>query len=327
MRVAGLAPVEVHGVENINVTEWVPGHMSYRQVMPRLLREVGWAVESDEFSEIEDPDPENHEKRQRELIDEIEEARKQLQQKPEKRRFAFWKKKQAEKKSWEMYDEKSMTGSKGIDGEPIGGPGGLDEKQVLFDIDAITKEVAKLAAEGVEVKQLETTLPPMKLVVSNTNPPTTTTPKPELRSTKSYNDGIRPDPPSSKDLPPLPTQIHTPIKEDISMTFDTAYSTPDHYQMHSSPSATGVRFVSPRTSIGSFPNTSNGNLHSPTLKSPLSPTRPALEKSVTMPNAAPTLSNLGGGGTHNPLHNAWADDEDEFGGGARNEGEVSMTFE
>lgn len=56
MRVAGLAPVEeVPGLENIEVTSLVDGHMAYRAAMPRLLREVGWSVESDEFTEIEDP--------------------------------------------------------------------------------------------------------------------------------------------------------------------------------------------------------------------------------------------------------------------------------
>jgi hypothetical protein len=56
MRVAGLAPFEgIFGLENIDVTALVPGHMAYRTAMPRLLREVGWAVDSDEFAEIEDP--------------------------------------------------------------------------------------------------------------------------------------------------------------------------------------------------------------------------------------------------------------------------------
>ena len=41
-------------MENIDVTELVAGHMAYRQSMPRLLREVGWSVTSDEFTEIED---------------------------------------------------------------------------------------------------------------------------------------------------------------------------------------------------------------------------------------------------------------------------------
>ena len=53
--VAGLAPVDVPGVENIDVTKHVNGHMAYRTAMPVLLREVGWEVLSDEFTEIEDP--------------------------------------------------------------------------------------------------------------------------------------------------------------------------------------------------------------------------------------------------------------------------------
>lgn len=56
MRVAGLAPVEdVPGLENMDVTELVDGHMAYRAAMPRLLRELGWSVVGDEFAEIEDP--------------------------------------------------------------------------------------------------------------------------------------------------------------------------------------------------------------------------------------------------------------------------------
>lgn len=54
-RIAGLAPVDIPGVENIDVTQHVNGHMAYRSAMPVLLREVGWEVTSDEFTEIEDP--------------------------------------------------------------------------------------------------------------------------------------------------------------------------------------------------------------------------------------------------------------------------------
>jgi hypothetical protein len=61
MRVSGLTQIQVPTIENVNVTELVPGHMVYRTAMPKLLREVGWEVEADEFTEIEDPDPENHE--------------------------------------------------------------------------------------------------------------------------------------------------------------------------------------------------------------------------------------------------------------------------
>ncbi|KMU74187.1 transmembrane and coiled-coil domain containing proteins 4 [Coccidioides immitis RMSCC 3703] len=140
MRVAGLAPVEgIPGIENFDATKFVNGHMAYRAAMPRLLREVGWEVESDEFTEIEDPDPDSHQERQRELIREIQEARKQAEEKPDKKKFGFFKRgKLAEKKGWETYDvdqgDRSPTNS--CDGNAD--PGGT----VLFDIDAIRAELA-----------------------------------------------------------------------------------------------------------------------------------------------------------------------------------------
>jgi hypothetical protein len=158
MRIAGLAPVEgIPGLENIDVTTLVPGHMAYRAAMPKLMREVGWEVESDEFTEIEDPDPENHQKRQRELINEIDEARKKAEAKPEKRRFGFFSRgKLAEKRGWETYDKDANWTGNGIDGP--GSPG--LENNVLFDIEAIRKE---LESEMIEVRELDSTLPPMQV--------------------------------------------------------------------------------------------------------------------------------------------------------------------
>lgn len=136
-------------------------------------------------------DPDNHQKRQREIINEIEEARKELEKKPEKKKFGFFnRKKVAEKKEWETYDE-----SKGDEG---GGetPAGFESDRrdinsnnnVLFDVDAIR---AELANEHIEIKQLESTLPPMKLDLSAS---TTTTPeksslgpRSDLRQTKSFS--------------------------------------------------------------------------------------------------------------------------------------------
>ena len=161
-RVAGLSKIEeVPGIENVDVTQFVVGHMAYRAAMPRLLREVGWEVESDEFTEIEDPDPENHEQRQRELIREIDEARKQAEAKPEKKRFGLFKfGKMAEKKGWEKYDAKDQSSShkrsestESLGGNDWGNP-------VLFDIDAIKKE---LLSEMIEVRELDSTLPPMQI--------------------------------------------------------------------------------------------------------------------------------------------------------------------
>ncbi|OCF30494.1 hypothetical protein I316_07876 [Kwoniella heveanensis BCC8398] len=54
--VAGLRPVEsVAGLENVDVTELITGHMSYRSSMPQLLAKVGFPVTSDYFDEPEDP--------------------------------------------------------------------------------------------------------------------------------------------------------------------------------------------------------------------------------------------------------------------------------
>lgn len=157
-RVAGLAAVEdVPGLENVDVSKLVNGHMTYRAKMPLLLKEVGWEVESDEFTEIEDPDPENHENRQRELINEIDEARKKAEEEPEKKRFGFFKRgKAVEKKDWEKYDASKMGHKREFSiSEP-----GLGESSVLFDIDAIRRE---LQSEMIEVRELNSTLPPMQI--------------------------------------------------------------------------------------------------------------------------------------------------------------------
>lgn len=154
-RVAGLAPIEIPGIENFDVSKFVPGHMSYRTAMPRCLREVGWAVDADEFSEIEDPDPDNHESRQRQLIDEIEDARKELEQGGKKRRFAlFGRTKAVEKKAWETYDERSNVPRPDA---------AVRDGDALFDVDALRGEVLELATEGMKIKELGTTLGPLRL--------------------------------------------------------------------------------------------------------------------------------------------------------------------
>ncbi len=50
--VAGLRPVEtVPGMENVDVTSKISGHMSYRTCMPMLLEEVGLPITADWFDE------------------------------------------------------------------------------------------------------------------------------------------------------------------------------------------------------------------------------------------------------------------------------------
>jgi pimeloyl-ACP methyl ester carboxylesterase len=50
--VAGLRPVEnVPGLENVDVTDKIAGHMSYRTFMPLILDQLGFPVFSDFFDE------------------------------------------------------------------------------------------------------------------------------------------------------------------------------------------------------------------------------------------------------------------------------------
>lgn len=319
MRVAGLAPVMVPGVENIDVTELVPGHMAYRAAMPKLLREVGWMVESDEFTEIEDPDPENHEKRQRELINEIEEARKELEEKQKsekKSAFNFFRKKKSEKKGWEVYDEKSQSGAIDKDADPAK----IAENPVLFDLDAIKQEVEALSADGIEIKEIKSTLPPMKIDMAATSP----NPYSNLRETKSYNDSLGVAPTStnvsSANLSVYSNGAHSShngdqeksVKGDdpfadenaVTMTFDTSFNEAPPPPKSPLPPATKTP---PVAKDPGDPPPANG--------SPV-PDRPPLKSSATAPN--PSDVNLA------PGYNAWTDEfDDEFG----KEKEMKMTFE
>ncbi|KAK4042085.1 hypothetical protein C8A01DRAFT_33848 [Parachaetomium inaequale] len=204
-RVAGLAAIEdVPGIENMDVSEFVVGHMDYRTAMPRLMRECGWMVESDEFTEIEDPDPDNYQERQRELITEIEEARRELEKEGKGTKgggaFGFLKRKKApEKQEWEVYED--AKGGKGAKTEDKEG----NNHGVLFDVDAIRAEIAKesqsqkgagavtdLDEELLQVREIKSTLPPIKLDLASSSsnaatltPPPKTTPRQTLRETRS----------------------------------------------------------------------------------------------------------------------------------------------
>ena len=54
MTVAGLRPIEdVPGLENVDVTDKISGHMSYRTFMPLILDQLGFPVSADYFDEPE----------------------------------------------------------------------------------------------------------------------------------------------------------------------------------------------------------------------------------------------------------------------------------
>ena len=306
------------------------GHMLYRTAMPRLLREVGWAVESDEFSEIVDPDPDNHEKRQRELISEIDEARKEAETKPEKRKWGIFKRgKVPQKKGWETYDERSKEGLE--DGGEGSGAAHANQN-VLFDIDAIR---AELASEQMEVKQLESTLPPMKLDLegstasrkgsTETSTSQQQSPRDHLRETKSYNETTtnanyttisRPPDPSpayhqahpNGGHPSFPSSQHDPASSSSSPTPCSAEAEAEIQLTFSPPSPSKTFDINtPPTSL--LPPSATSSMDSPiALKDskPIVPNRPALRSVVTTPLPKPrSLQGI------SIEHNAWAEDEDE----------------
>jgi hypothetical protein len=329
-RVAGLGPVlEVPGVENVDVTEFVPGHMAYRTAMPRLLREVGWLVESDEFTEIEDPDPENHAQRQRELINEIEEARKEFEREEKKSKGAFGglfgrKKKNVEKQAWETYEE-----SKGeLTAAEVKGHG--TNEGVLFDVDAIR---AELASENMEVRELQSTLPPMKLDLAS---PSILHPRSQLQGSKSVDQVntlqkpvFQPSPVASprhsttfpsasphlsssqafQRRPNSPLDSQHNEYDEVQMTFDTAYQSPPRSARNST------------SHISLRPTSSHSNWPSPTPQAQKTELpaqgstshRPEIKSSHSVPATVPSI---------NLNHNAWADEDEDFG----QEKEIEMTF-
>lgn len=314
MRVSGLSEVDVPGIENKDVTEMVPGHMAYRGMMPSLLQEVGWVVDSLEFTEIEDPDPENHKKRQRELINEIEAARHELDEKqssqqqkkvgPLKAFFSRGKRAAPRKKDWETYDERSQ---KVLEGDEREAEKMASEEfgNVMFDVDAIRAEALKLALEGADVeeikrhlqiREIESTLPALKLesptrVGGGSDSPVNGA-APVLRQTKSYHD--------------------SPAASGIGPATEEAVVTNGHVTPGSEPEER----VSLSFETSPQPPSSSSDLPSGT-STPGPSHRPSLRSVNTAPSPSPRLAEL-----KSPDHNPWGDEE-ELG----EENGVRMSFE
>lgn len=296
-RVAGLTKIEdIPGIENMDCTEFVKGHMDYRQAMPKLLRECGWLVESDEFGEIEDPDPEQHRERQRELISEIEEARRELEKEGDGKKkgaFAFFKRKKAQRADWEVYEDSKghsdTNGSKSSDQAD-------SNHGVLFDVDAMRAELAKEQAnqaaedgDELQVKELKSTLPPMKI-----NVPPNENPRNGLRTTQSDD---------------ATTTLRAAASPNLTVSQDR---TP-----RLSSSGFGYHSPNPSQAYGLDHEDDGGGIEmtfdddgfgGSTSSSAAAPARPDLKSAQTTPNMA--------------MHDPWADDDDDFG----KEKEISMTF-
>ncbi|RFU74573.1 duf726 domain protein [Trichoderma arundinaceum] len=270
-RIAGLAPLDdCPGIENVDVTDLVAGHMEYRKAMPSLLIKCGWIVTSEEFSEIEDPDPEDHQGRQRELINEIEEARRELERegKASKRtsKFGlFGRRKKGERQEWEIYEDSGKDSTKS--GKKVEDKDG-NNYGVLFDVDAIRAELAREAGndgtEEIQVKEIKSTLPPMKLDYSPASSPRTPVRGASLgardswQTSKSaevlpmrFSNGYSPrEQPATTLGTPItrasPSPYHyepNPHEDEIQMTFDTSFQEPArrHSTFDESPSRPEIK--------------------------------------------------------------------------------------
>lgn len=141
--VAGLSPIEgINGVENVDCTDLVEGHMAYRQAIPKILKRLEWEMLSEEFAEIEEPDPEQRE-RQRKLIDEFDEAKAKMEQEndaPQKKTWKDWFKPKP-KEWWDYVDElKDDKEPKNDPTEEYEGP--------IFDVGALMDEVTDIQKLG-----------------------------------------------------------------------------------------------------------------------------------------------------------------------------------
>ncbi|EGV60818.1 DUF726-domain-containing protein [Yamadazyma tenuis ATCC 10573] len=141
--VAGIAPInDSYGIENIDVTEFVEGHMAYRKAIPKILQELQWEVLDEEFAEIEEPDNEEGE-RQRQLIHEFDEARAKM-----KKEIEDEQKEQTEKKGWKKFFSRRQNNWWSDIGESSDTTGEeyieQENPTPIFDVGSLLKEAKEI---------------------------------------------------------------------------------------------------------------------------------------------------------------------------------------
>lgn len=114
--VAGLRPIEhVPDLENVDITEILVGHMSYRTLMPTLLAHVGFKTTADHFDE-----PEDINAPEREVVSTEEEAKRQEQRDRSKLGiFDKLKKKSSPSASPQLHSRTNSTTSSAQDDEDL----------------------------------------------------------------------------------------------------------------------------------------------------------------------------------------------------------------
>jgi hypothetical protein len=159
--IAGLHPVEkVPEVENVDVTRTVPGHLQYRAYVPLVLDELGFKTTADYFDEPED------------LNAVPEREIRYDEQYKEKRPTNFaelWKKRKEQGGSGSQPSTPNKASSMDYDEDADLPP--RQEAEVApavppteQEMDEMQKVLAELRENGIEVKELESSLPPLPII-------------------------------------------------------------------------------------------------------------------------------------------------------------------
>ncbi|KAJ2653155.1 hypothetical protein IWW40_000809 [Coemansia sp. RSA 1250] len=145
--VAGLHPITgVEGLDNVDVSEEVPGHNAYREVLPILLFNLGVPVTSVELQDSKENTGNSEEDRA--MISELEKAAELLEE-HEKRKKNVWP------WQWSLWDSSPSTQA-----QPS-----TSQAATCSEVDAAARQLADL---GVTIKEVPSTLP--ALVVDNDKP-------------------------------------------------------------------------------------------------------------------------------------------------------------
>ncbi|KAJ3254351.1 hypothetical protein HK103_007233 [Boothiomyces macroporosus] len=188
--VPGLSKVlNVPGVENVDLTEIVNGHMEYRSNLPKILKHVGFSISSEEFFDQD-----------KEIADFKEEVESIKKQRIERRKAEYEQKQkekqqQVEKKKLEQQEKKIF--------KPQTTAAVVTEDELVSDELAQMKAVEAMMSEYWQPREITSTLPPLvidlKQKQASTIPPTEagdppqTDPVPEVKKVQEIDVGFESD--------------------------------------------------------------------------------------------------------------------------------------
>ncbi|SCU90926.1 LANO_0D10286g1_1 [Lachancea nothofagi CBS 11611] len=153
--VIGISEINgIEGIENLNCTELVEGHMAYRKNMPKLLKKLGISVLSEEFVDIEEAADPEQVHRQRRLEHDMDKVQKKMISKKKRNSWVpHWMK--PKKAKWqEMYEESALTHESEAQDVSLDKDFGVDEDktektdEAITNTSALMKELNKLKKEA-----------------------------------------------------------------------------------------------------------------------------------------------------------------------------------